>query len=186
MTATLSGRATRTLITSLELLSDDETQVLMLDRQEDGSIVIKVRAPYESTWSASGPRYEVKAADARHLSQLFGSQDIYSSSYLDDIPAKKISRDKPREVIEAELAQKPAECTELDIERAKAANLEEQQKVLRVELDRDHGRGLHDNNEVESCVMCQNRIRPGYGDGSRREPVDSADIDTNRPTDDEF
>lgn len=178
MTAQLSGRETRTLITALELLSDDEEQVLMLNRQEDGSVILRTRQPYENAWSASGPRYEVKAEDARRLSQLLGSQDIYSSSYLDDIPAKKISRNKPPEVVEAELANKPAECTELDIERAKAENLKEQREIVQLELERDHAQDKHITADVPGCPACERKdLRPlnTYEGAAEDEARDRAD-----------
>lgn len=161
MTAQLSGRATRTLITSMEVLSDDEKQVLMLDRQEDGSIIIKTRAPHESPYYSDGPRWEVKAKDARILGALLRSEDQqYSETMLKEISSSKVTRDKPPEVIEKELREKIGDCSELDIERAKAANLVEEKANLLLGLERDHALDKHITADVPGCPACERKTNP--------------------------
>jgi hypothetical protein len=167
MTARLGGRTVRSLITSLEVLSDDEKQVLMLDRQEDGSIVIKTRAPHESAWSSNGPRFEVKAADARMLGSMLRSEDQnWNRTALEEIETADFTAPEPEEVIEKRLREKVGECSELDIERAKAANLAEQRKNIELEMERDHALNKHVGYRIDGCPACGRAIYPGHGDGS--------------------
>ena len=141
MTAKLGGRSVRTILTSLELLSDNGEQVLMFDRQEDGSIVIKARAPYETAWASSGPRFEVAKYDAILLGGMLQSSDQqYNSSRLENIDSQDFKAPEPEEVIEARLREKVGDCTELDIERAKAANLAEQRRNIERCMDSNRQR----------------------------------------------
>lgn len=169
MTARLGGIATRTQITSLELLSDNGEQVLMLDRQEDGSIIVKTRKPHESAWGSNGPRYEVKASDARLLGAMLTSQDQrYNNHVIEDISTVDFTAPEPEDVIEARLREKVGDCTQLDIERAKAANLAEEKANLLLQLERDHSLDKH-NPMVDGCPTCERAIYPGHGDGSLRD-----------------
>lgn len=179
MTARLGGIATRTQITSLELLSDNGEQVLMLDRQEDGSIIVKTRKPHESAWGSNGPRYEVKASDARLLGAMLTSTDQrYNNHVIEDISTVDFTAPEPEDVIEARLREKVGDCTQLDIERAKAANLTEEKANLLLRLATDHANGKHEDGWYgEGCTACENRIRPGYGDGSLREQDDEPNTD---------
>src|SRR6185503_18437358 len=115
MTSKLGGKAVRTLITSLEVLSNDEQSVLMIDRQEDGSIVLKTRKVYENAWSSNGPRFEIEAKDARTLSYLMRSEDArYMEHVLEEIEVKDFSGPEPEDVVEARLREKIGDCSELD------------------------------------------------------------------------
>jgi hypothetical protein len=167
MTSKLGGRSVRTLITSLEVISDDQKHVLMLDRGENGDVTVKVRFAYENYWSASGPVFSVDDKDARVLGSLLRSEDQHHyTRFLDEIETSKIQREKPREVIEAELATKPAECTELDIERAKAANIAEERRNIELSMERDHALDKHVGFRIDGCPACERQISPGHGDGT--------------------
>jgi hypothetical protein len=172
--AQLGGRSIRTLITALEVLSDDEKNVLMVNRNEDGSVQIKTRLRYASSWGSEGPTFAVKAEDARTLALLLGSQDAsYHRTKLDDISSSDFSAEKPQEVLDAEAGETPGDCTELDIERAKAANLTEQRAIVELELRRDHALDKHVGWEVEGCPSCDRSIRPG--DGSLQDRVQTGE-----------
>lgn len=167
MTAQLSGRQVRTLVTELELLSNDETLVLRFGRNEDGSIVISTRKPHEDYWTM-GTQFSVGSKDARFLGLLLKSEDVsYGRAALDEIPAAHVKREKPADVLEAELREKIGDCSELDIERAKAANIAEEKELLLLQLKRDHSLDKH-NPRVDGCPSCENEIHPGHGDGSLR------------------
>lgn len=158
--AQLGGRTLRSLVTSLELLSDDEKLVLMLDRQEDGSVRVRTRKPWESTWASEGDSFTLKAADARSVSALFGSQDVsWSRSTWDEITTNDFSKPNPDEANEAEVARQVEErCSQLDIERAKAANIAEEMELLRLTLVRDHSLDKHITAAVEGCGPCDSAI----------------------------
>jgi hypothetical protein len=173
MTAQLSGRTLRTLLTELELLSNDETQVLTFLRNQDGTIVIRTRLPHEDYWSSSGARFEISEKDARTLGMLLKSEDVsYNRSTIEEISSTHLKREKPAEILEKELREKIGDCSELDIERAKATRIAEEKDLLKLQNSRDHALDKHIGQTVDGCVECENRIRPGYGDGSLREQDD--------------
>jgi len=175
MTTRLGGRRARTLLTSLELLSTEETDVLAFARNDNGSITVQSRKTYESAWAANGPRYEIKAEDARVLGSLLRSEDqSHMTSRIDQIDVSSFEGREPDEVIEARLREKVGDCTELDIERAKAANLAEQRKVVELEMERDHSLDRHVTGDVPGCPACDRKVIPSATPGG----WDRSDEDT--------
>jgi hypothetical protein len=160
--AQLGGKAIRTTIQSLEVLSDDGKQVLMFDTLESG-VKIRVRQPFESPWGQH-PTWVVSKADAEILAKLVGGHDAqYNTTTLAAITSSDFTGEDVRgDAIEKEVE---ARCSQLDIERAKAANLAEEQANLAMQLRIQHLDDKHPQ-DVEGCTLCENRIRPGHGDGS--------------------
>jgi hypothetical protein len=169
--ATLGGKSVRTVITSLEVLSDDRSLVLMLDSMDGlggGGIRIRTRKPWESQWSGSLATWTVGPSDAEIVSKIIANHDAqYQRSSLDAISSDDFSGDNP-DIADAKLvdAAVEARCSQLDIERAKAANMKEERELLRTRMSVDHIGNKHGNYEIEGCEMCANRIRPVHGDGS--------------------
>ena len=68
--AQLGGRTIRTLVTSLEALSDDGKLVLMFDREESGNVKIRTRLPWESAWANNGSSFQLGARNASTSAML--------------------------------------------------------------------------------------------------------------------
>ena len=154
--AQLGGRTIRTLVTSLEALSDDGKLVLMFDREESGNVRIRTRLPWESAWANNGSSFQLGARNARLLGKLFESSDVsYSRSELDEIETSDFTADAPPDSDAAAQAQADyeARCTELDIERARAANIQ-QEFIL------DHSRDKHITADVPGCPSCEAKVIP--------------------------
>ncbi len=168
--ASLGGRNLRTIVTSLEVLADNGEDVLMFDRIEEaqgGGVKIRTRKVWESPWSYDGATFMVGRTDADILAKIVGGTDAqYQLGALQSISASDFTGKNPNVVDEDAVAKEvEARCSQLDIERAKAANLAEEKEVLARTLTVQHMDNKHDR-DVEGCVMCENRIRPGHGDGS--------------------
>jgi len=160
----LSGRTFTTTITKLDITSADNTKVLMIQRDSMGGVSFRIRMSHQSSWDSSDePRYEVSKDDARLLGILMKGEDAsYSRPKLDEITYSEFKTPAPETHTEEEIR---ADCTQLDIERAKAANLAEERELLRLTNERDHALDKHFDQQVDGCDACDRRIRPGYGDG---------------------
>ena len=150
--AQLGGKAVRTVITQLELLADDGSFVLMLDAITDGGAALKVRRPWESTWG-SYPTFTITRRDADIVAKLIAGQDgNYVRTQLDELPTSDftgVDPNPPEDV--AAQAEYEARCTELDIERARAANIQ-QEFIL------DHSRDKHITADVTGCPTCEAKV----------------------------
>jgi hypothetical protein len=155
--ATLAGRAIRTVIHSLEVVSDDSQTVLMLDRGTDGSVVLKIRKAHEDSWSATGPRFNVVQSDAAILAQAINGSDVqYSRKAVEEVPVADFRLPNPEPV---EDPNKP-DCSQLDIERARAENLREEREVLADQFRLDHSRDKHYSANVVGCPTCEAKVIP--------------------------
>jgi hypothetical protein len=161
--AQLGGKSVRTLVTSLEILSDDGTVVLMLDSMDGlggGGVKIRTRKPWESTWSGSLPMWSIAPRDAEIVSKIVANSDAqYNRASLDAIDSSDFRGENPDTADEAKIeAAVEARCSQLDIERAKAANLIEEKVLLAQQLVVQHYDGKHDR-DVDGCVPCEDRTR---------------------------
>jgi hypothetical protein len=161
----LTGAATERQLTSIEIVSDDGQQVLRI-QPDDHGVKVSIRDATESQWSYKDFA-RLDTADAKLIAAVFEGGRIDHRYGIEDvlggIPTQHHSIPKP----EAAKAEGEGDCTPLDIERAKGANLQEAKQLLLLELGRDHALDRH-NSDVPGCPACETRIRPGFGDGSLR------------------
>jgi hypothetical protein len=163
----LTGARTKREITAVEIVSDDSLRVLKVTTTDSGAVVLNLRDAVDSEWSGAKQFAVLSREDAEIVATILqgGAMPIYggSRSRIEALPETAHTLPKA----EAETKAEP-DCTPLDIERARAANLAEERANIVLTFERDHSRGLH-NPDVPGCPACERRIRPGHGDGSRRE-----------------
>src|SRR5512139_4069658 len=110
----LGGKSVRTLVTSLEILSDDGEHVLMVDSVDGlggGGVKFRVRRPWDSTWGSGFPTFTVAARDADVVAKLVGNTDAqYVRTALDAIDSSDFrgANPTPPEPTEPKL-----DCTQL-------------------------------------------------------------------------
>lgn len=158
--AQLGGRNVRTLLTSLEVLSDDGKTVLMLDSADGlggGGCKIKVRKPFESTYAYDIPTFTLTKKDAETLSKVMLNGEIkYMIQTVEGIVEARFTAE---DVNGAEVEkQVEARCSQLDIERAKAANIEEEKDLLAKTLIVQHMDDKHVSISVDGCRYCEASI----------------------------
>jgi len=155
--AHLGGKSIRTVVTSLEVLSDDGKMVLMLDGSGDG-VVIKTRKIHESTYAYDLPRWTVTKRDTEVLAFVITNRDAqYSATQIAEIS----SSDFEGENVDAAEVEKQVEarCSQLDIERAKAENIREEAELVKRQLVVQHMDDKHISADAPGCEMCENRYR---------------------------
>lgn len=167
--AHLSGVETKRTVESIEVVSDDSLRVFRFERTSTG-VRISERKAHQSYWDAV-TFATLDRKDASLLNTLLGGGAVYSDETFTELTNRNQRHVLPNPEPEVDEAEQ-ARCAELDIERAKAENLREQREIVLLELGRDHANDKHMARDVEGCVACENRIRPGYGDGSLREQDD--------------
>lgn len=153
----VTGKTTRETIESIEIVSDDMTQVMVLERDGD-NLRIKMR-------DATGSRWDLKEfakltpRDRQAVGVIFDGGQIQSwqRTYLDDITDQSFSMPKPPEPED----EATGDCTPLDIERAKAANLEEERANIALQMELDHSRDKHVTADVPGCPACDRKYIPG-------------------------
>jgi hypothetical protein len=170
--AQLGGKSIRTTIQSLEVLSDDGKQVLMFDTLESG-VKIRVRAAHESPWG-SHPTWMVSKSDAEILAKIVGGHDAqYNLSALTAITSSDFTAD---DVTGAAIdAAVEARCSQLDIERAKAANIAEEKDLLVKTLVVQHLDDKHMTASITGCELCEEadrQARNPFTDEALDEPFD--------------
>lgn len=148
--AQLGGRQIRTTIQSLEILSDDGNHVIMIDQIPTGGTTVVIRKTYETAWANEGIKFTLPSRESRIIATAIGNTDAqYQYSDLMTVPSMDFRAENPEEAKSNE-----PDCTQLDIERAKAANLAEEKELLRLNLIRDHTLDKHVGNRVEGCQEC--------------------------------
>lgn len=159
--AQLGGKNVRTLLTSLEVLSDDGKTVLMLDSADGlggGGVKIKTRKPFESTYNYDLPTWTITKKDAETLAKVITNGEVkYMMSTIEGI----VEADFTAEDVNGAEVEKQVEarCSQLDIERAKAANLVEESALLSKQLVVQHMDDKHTTSDAPGCEMCENRQR---------------------------
>ena len=155
--AQLGGRSIRTLVTSLEALSDDGQFVLMFDTSGETGTVVKTRRPWESTWGSELPTFTLDRRSSQMLAKVLTGDDAsYQRVDLEGIATSDFRGENPDTSAAAEAQAKAdyeARCTELDIERARAANIQ-QEFIL------DHSRDKHVTGDVPGCPSCEAKVIP--------------------------
>jgi hypothetical protein len=172
--AQLGGKNVRTLLTSLEVLSDDGKTVLMLDSADGlggGGVKIKVRKPFESTYNYDLPTWTVTKKDAETLSKVMLNGEIkYMLATVEGIVETRFTaEDVNGNEVEKQVE---ARCSQLDIERAKAANIEEEKDLLAKTLIVQHMDDKHVSISVDGCRYCEAAI-----DNATRASYDYADVE---------
>ena len=173
--AQLSGRKFVSRILQLEVVSDDAKHVLVITRDDSPSGLTKltVRKAWESLWGSDGPVFTLEPTQlgtiGMALSGADASWDVESvkrvkyDSFMADDPDPKPDPNRP-------------DCSQLDIERAKAANMTEQAALIKAEMVLDHSRDKHVTGDVTGCPSCENKhITPALGgsdDRPKPEPFD--------------
>ena len=153
----LTGARTKRQITSVEVVSDDSQRVLRFIANESGSYSIEERAATDSEWSFK-PFATIAKEDAAVIAVILkGGDTTYDNGVFDR--AKSLSGahklPEPESAKDAE-----GDCTPLDIERAKAANLQEAKQLVQLEMERDHSLDRHVGADVPGCPACERKVIP--------------------------
>lgn len=163
----LAGIQTQQELTSIEIVSDDAQQVLRIQPLDNG-VRIAIRDAADNHWSYK-EFARLDPADAKIIAAAFEGGRIDHVYGIEDtlkgVPTSMHTIPKP-EPAPGEPVTTDSDCTALDIERAKAANIAEAKQLVQLEMERDHALDRHVGAEVPGCPACERRIRPGYGDGS--------------------
>lgn len=178
--AHLTGARTERKINSIEVVSDDSLRVLRITTTGTGTATIGIREATESEWSTKTIA-TIDKDDAAVVATIFNGGTIHDYGGLrtrvDGVLTSPFSLPKPEEV----KGPMDGDCTPLDIERARAANLLEERQNIQLQLERDHALDKHITADVKGCPACERAIRPGYGDGSLRpqddEPTSDPELD---------
>lgn len=180
--ATLGGKSIRTIVTSLEVLSDDGKHVLMLDQaSSDGGVRIRVRKTHDSKWGYDHPTFTVSKQDAEIVTKIVGSSDAqYIAERLRSIDSTDFTAPAPIDPDEVE-RKIEERCSQLDIERAKAANMEEEKALLTKRLIVQHMDDKHIRESVVGCPKCDSAAERAF---SRVLPVEGAGDDRDLPNND--
>ena len=175
----VTGKTTKETIESIDIVSDDMTQVMVLERDGE-DLRIKIRESTGSRWDAK-PFTRLSGREQNAISVIFGGGQISSwqRSYLEDVSDQSFSLPKP-ETVEPDAT---GDCTPLDIERAKAANLKEQREIIELEMERDHALDRHVTGDVPGCPACDRKYIPrsradDMGGDEDGQPGTTGDLDT--------
>lgn len=167
--AQLGGKNVRTLVTQLELLSDDGSYVLTIENTDSSTGPrIKVRRPWQSPWDSGLAVWQVATRDADLVSKAIAGHDTsYNRTALDAVDNTRFTGDDPEAGNEAAIAAGvEARCSELDIERAKSARIAEERELLRLTLVHDHSLDRHATGMVEGCESCDKSLANVIGQRS--------------------
>jgi hypothetical protein len=169
----LTGARTERKINSIEVVSDDSQRVLRFSVNENGSVTIASREAIESDWDAK-PIAIIDKDDAAIVATILNGGGVSSYSAIGKrIEAVSVSGHtlpKPEEV----KGPMDGDCTPLDIERAKAANLKEERELVQLQMERDHQLDHHVRADVPGCPACERKFT--NADAERPAPI-------KRPTD---
>jgi hypothetical protein len=135
--AQLSGKRQRTVVDMIEVIMRDRENgehVLVINRNEsDKTVTLMVRRPWEGTWDYSGGKATLDNAEAGVISSILTGGDM--TYRLDTLKAIDYTSYSAENVNAAAVEREvEARCSQLDIERAKAANLREEKEVLLLRL----------------------------------------------------
>lgn len=163
--ATLMGLQQRLVLPRVEVVSDKQDGVLVIERAPGNNYVtITIRKPWEATWNASGPSFQIEDPDVTLIAAALSGHDAAWTIRNRRIPSDTFAAPDVNE--DAVAKEVEARCSQLDIERAKAVNLEEEKALLRTRMSVDHVNDKHGNYEIDGCELCQMRTRSDHGDGS--------------------
>jgi hypothetical protein len=146
----LGGLAFKTLITQLEVTSDDSTKVLVISRGPEFT-TLSIREPWERDWESSGPKFSVTNEDIQMVIAAISGEDSQWRLKYNQVTATRFAYDNPAPKADEE-AQR---CAQLDIERARAANVAEERELLRAKLAYDHSHDLHVTRDEDNCPTCE-------------------------------
>lgn len=159
--AALAGRSVHTRISELEIVSEDEQNVLRIQHTSDGGTTLMARKAWDSRWE-SFASWSIKQGDVSVVAAAITGSDVsWDRTSIDAISATSFKRDAPDNVekaVEEALNAEKGRCSELDIERARAANLVEQRDILRVQMLVDHANDKHIHAAYEGCPKCEDNM----------------------------
>jgi hypothetical protein len=155
-----------------------------------GGVKIKVRKPFESTYNYDLPTWTVTKKDAETLSKVMLNGEIkYMIQTVEGIVETRFTAE---DVNGAEVEkQVEARCSQLDIERAKAANIAEEKDLLAKTLVVQHMDDKHLKTSIIGCEICEENIRsttlgypfPGDTDEPRTHGTYDPDDDSTKTPD---
>lgn len=175
--ATLTGKRQRTVVDQIEIVMRDREEgehVLVVTRDPSAkTTTISVRRPWEGAWDSSGGKATLTDAEANIVAAVVtGGDQGYRLDSLKAIDYSTYSaQDVNAKAVEAEVE---ARCSQLDIERAKAANIREEKEALVLSLTVQHMDDKHITRSVDGCPICE--LRYDYSDAApaiQHEVVDS-------------
>lgn len=169
--ASLMGLRKRLTVPQIEVVSDKHDGVLVIQHNEQGA-TITVRKPWEATWNASGPSFTVEKKDVPVIVAALQGGDAEWTMRDRIIPTDTFTAEDVNEAAVAKEVE--ARCSQLDIERAKAANIAEEKEALTLALKVQHMDDKHITRSVDGCPICE--MRYDYSDAApavQHEVVDS-------------
>jgi hypothetical protein len=153
----VTGARTERKITSIEIVSDDSLKVLKVSVNENGTVAIATRESTESDWTVI-PFATVDKEDAQIVATIFNGGGVPSygetGERIERIPTAGHMLPKPEE----QKGPMDGDCTPLDIERAKAANLKEERELVLLQMERDHSLDKHVGADVAGCPACERKF----------------------------
>jgi hypothetical protein len=179
----LSGIETKRTVSDIEVVSDDLQRVLRFSLTSTG-ITIAERKAHQSYWDTTTIA-TLDKKDASLLNTLIGGGFVYSDSTFEALTNRNVRHQLPDPNPPVD-EDEQRRCSELDIERAKAANLAEQKELLTLENERDHANDKHITSDVPGCPACERRqaaVSSGASIYTSRE--DEYTRETGRTLDDE-
>lgn len=154
--AHLTGARTERKINSIEVVSDDSLRVLKISTTERGTITVGIREAIESDWSAK-TFATIDKDDATIIATLLNGGTINEwgevRNRIEGVATSPHTLPKP----ETEKGPMDGDCTPLDIERARAANLLEERQNIQLQLERDHALDKHTTADVPGCPACERK-----------------------------
>jgi len=154
---TLTGLTKTTHIERIEVVSIERDWVMVVERRKDANATtVTIRKASESTWNATGPVFTIEDKDTSLVSAAILGQDAGWQLRDRAIEVATFTAEDINE--KAVAAEVEARCSQLDIERAKAANIAEERELLRLSLKRDHSLDKHITAYVEGCESCDSGI----------------------------
>jgi hypothetical protein len=156
----LTGAAVTRLLKSIEIVSDDSQRVLRVQPRDGGGVLFSIRDATDSQWSYKDFAVLDPQSAKVVAAVLSGGGDLAYSYGIDEtvanVPTNPHVLPKPEEA----KAEGEGDCTPLDIERAKAANLQEAKQLVQLEMERDHSLDRHVTGDVPGCPACDRKVIP--------------------------
>jgi hypothetical protein len=175
------GLRKRLVIPQIEVVSDKQDGVLVIMHDENKATII-VRKPWESTWNATGPTFTIDKKDVPVITAAMAGGDAEWT--MRDRAITTSTFEAPDINEEAVAKEVEARCSQLDIERAKAANIAEEKDLLTQTLVVQHMDDKHIREYVSGCPKCEASVRTMYDvtdedlvDEPFRESMPSVDAD---------
>lgn len=157
----LTGAAVTRLLKSIEVVSDDHQRVLRFQPRDSGGALISIRDATDSQWSYKDFAV-LTPQDAKVVSAILNGGDLSHTYGVEEVVTNVQTSAHTLPKPEEAKAEGEGDCTPLDIERAKAANLQEAKQLVQLEMERDHSLDRHVTGDVPGCPACERKVIPSW------------------------